>query len=433
MIWKRNFRRLSTLYDRMIYLVEPDLNFDMYFNDLSATKRLLECRGIMPNVNLNALRSDYFNWKQLKCEQEKLQNLHTCLMKLCTERNDEKSENGCTSDEFIRLQDCITQLKSINKEISRTEKVIETCLALPNDLDVETPIGNEEKQLLKYEGKFLKQCEHENLLQRKGWLFSKNAPYQCFLSGRAAIALDLLEQFVTSVFSNAKLTFISPSYFVRTPVLEACLMSINDFLQIEEKEYGAYDSAVTLNVVGHSLLAYLCLFTRRAVPSNVCLPLKLYSFGNSYKNNKKNSEKPNSVLLQCNQSRVLTAFALTDSSESVSIIMKEISEQIVNIFKSLDIDYACYRQPSKKLLPSQRSSISFRIQTCASQSEHDTATVSDYGTFLSRRLRIMTEDKNYLHCVYSEINIFCLLASFIERWWSEQDQSTLPPQNASRM
>ncbi|KAL1226712.1 Serine--tRNA synthetase-like protein Slimp [Trichinella spiralis] len=217
------------------------------------------------------------------------------------------------------------------------------------------------------------------------------------------------------------------------PILEACLMSISDFLQIEEKEYGANDSAVTLNVVGHSLLAYLCLFTRRAVPSNVCLPLKLYSFGNSYKNNKKNSDKPNSVLLQCNQRRVLTAFALTDSSESVSVIMKEISQQLVNILKSLDIDYACYRQPSMKLLPSQRSSISFRIQTCASQSEHDIATVSDYGTFFSRRLRIMTENKTYLHCVYSEINIFCLLASFIERWWSEQDQSTLPPQNAPRV
>ncbi|KFD67875.1 hypothetical protein M514_00275, partial [Trichuris suis] len=390
------------------FIVQPDLNFDRYFIDLKRLQQLLANRGI-EELDVNTLYNCYDQWKRLKVGEGKLKEASDHLL------------SNATPEESIET--CRSRLKQVRQRLREFDALIETLQQLPNDLDVRTPIGDCPRLLRCVGKKKALLCDHGELLSQKGWLFLKREQFQCFLIGRGCDMLTTLERYVLNMFAASEFNLISPPHLVRAAVVRTGAAPSNSHLCVQNSSCSHTDDQ-SLYLVGHSIFPYLALLTRRSLSKKMSLPVKLFSIGNAYCNDLQDTSLDED-LFSFRQSRTLTAFVILDCVDSLNDTMNSLLGLVEKTLTDLDIQASVWQVPSKLLAKAESARVNVTT-TSHKGIEHCLASVSNYGDYLSRKLRMMCQPDKYMQCLYLEINLHRLLAAIIEQWWSLENCSRLP-------
>ncbi|CDW57933.1 hypothetical protein TTRE_0000623301 [Trichuris trichiura] len=389
-------------------MVQPDLNFDRYFVNLKRLRQLLSNRGL-EELDVNTLSASYDQWKRLKIGEEKLKETAERLL------------SSATPEENI--ENCRSHLQKARKRLREFDDLIKALQQLPNDLDVRTPVGDYPRLLRCIGKKKMSLCNHDELLSQKGWLYLKREQFQCFLIGRGCDLLTSLEHYVLSMFAGSKFSLISPPHLVRAAVVHTGAALSDSHLCIQNSSCNCADEQ-SLCLVGHSIYPYLALLTRRSLSKKMALPIKLFSIGNTYCNDLQNISFDED-LFSFRQSRSLTAFVILDSADPLNDKMMFLVGLVERMLTDLEIQASVWQVPSKLLAKAESARINFTTPSHKGM-EYCLANVSNYGDYLSRKLRMMCHPGKYMQCLYLEINLHRLLAAIIEQWWSLDDCCALP-------
>uniref|UniRef100_A0A5S6QXD1 Uncharacterized protein n=1 Tax=Trichuris muris TaxID=70415 RepID=A0A5S6QXD1_TRIMR len=389
-------------------MVQPDLNFDRYFSDLNKLRNLLASRGV-EGVDVATLSSSYDKWKRLKVSEEKL--------RVACERLPEGASTGET------LEQSHGKLKQVRGQLKEFDVLVKTVQQLPNDLDAATPVGDRKRLLRFIGGKNELLCDHGELLSQKGWLVVKGEPYQSFLVGRSCDLLSRLEQYVLGIFARSGFSLISPPHLVRAAVVRTGAAFSDSHLSLQTSSCDGTDDR-NLCLVGHSVFPYLGLFTRRSLSERMHPPVKLVSTGNTYSSDLQDSSF-DVDLFSVHQSRALTAFVILDCAKSLLATTACLLDLIEKILVDLHIQANMWQVPSKNLATAESARIDVSVRSHKAV-EQCLATVSNFGDYLSRKLRMMCRPDTYMQCLYMEINLHRLLAAVIEHWWSLKNCDELP-------
>lgn len=302
----------------------------------------------------------------------------------------------CCSNFYFLADSQIESLKEKGKEVRNSLHIlrdslypiesdfIEQFLELPNELDPRCPLNEHERVLFRF-GEKLNVNDKVNHLDYKSVKFTNKFNYY-FLDDVAAFDFEFSYKCFDH-FLNQNYSPITNADFTKRVLTEAFGSQISKYEKIQEEPIQVNFQQLTGCGSIESFLGYFAKLT--TFPS--MFPIKLVSMGKSYEKSKSPIDEGVYNANQSNRVQML----ICHNSQNSDLIMEEILNNIVDIYKTLNIHFKIVYLPAKDLEASEALCASIQMYSPYYEKYFEIGRISDYKNYISKRMLFnIKENKN---------------------------------------
>lgn len=258
------------------------------------------------------------------------------------------------------------------------ERMMESCLALPNDIHPRTPPADH--QIVSQSDNFAsQQLPVDHLVAGKN-LIDYRGPSWYYLQNSAAIFDLALMNYFLDGLKNSGFSAMVPPDFCHAAIVEGCGTRPEDSIRLEPTKE-------SMHLVGGASLFPICAYyAKKALPVN-CLPARHVVGGKKYVLGK------GPGLFGAWQRTSVDYFGLTSNSTDLEKLMDATLEQLTGLYKNLGWDYRLVYVSAPNLKPWESFRASFQMFSTSLKQEVEVGSLSLSGTFLSERISMEYEEK----------------------------------------
>jgi seryl-tRNA synthetase len=412
--------RLSTLYlsgsegttNPAFVIADIDDAEDRLDVDRQEMERNLKVRGI-ESIRVEEMSEKFARLRAVTSEYEKL----------CAERavlalkfkDTPEAEVVAAKKRIEPLKDEQRQLGSEKYELEKSA-VLPFLLDLPNTLHPRTPAH--ENQRLPNKGSRLSAPpdwsfdtqDHISLAADELDFCPASSDAAYYLFGRLAqLEMTLGWRAQDHLLGTGKYGMISGPDTVKSIVLEGCGVDCHSELAMAPmKEIKDKDSGHGQFLVGSaSLYSLVAHWSKNVITRPSVLPLSFFSLGRRYRP-RPTSEHPVN-LFTTQQSTAVELLTVCDNLDSAELQVQAMIDTIVQFYDDLGVHFQLMAVAAPGLNKAERHRVSVRMKSSSRGTGVDkdgyveVGCVSDYGTYISRRLMLKSEynqaDMRNLHVV----------------------------------
>lgn len=339
--------------------------------------------------------AEYFEWLAKEQAENETKRVDLQEQMKSAEVNAEKMEVLKQAQ-----RDCRVKAKSIkNARWELEESVVLPYLLLPNELDPDTPVGQDDRVLEEF-GTRLKLANNEDhvTLSLASGELELTGPQNYYLLGQLAhLELELLSK-AQWAFQNAGMDMIACPDIVRSFVAEGCNpQGFADPLAAlafsASSDFGDLKSGSGAHLVGAaSIDAMASFFVKHLIINPDILPVNYLSVGRQYIAANAKLE-PFSLFNSCQNSTV-AFMSLSDDLENMQDQFEAIREQIKQFYDQLGYHYRMVAVAAHKLAPAQTYRLAIEMYSPAKDCYIEVGGIGVYRDYLSKRLMLKHQQGN---------------------------------------
>lgn len=367
----------------------PHVDLDTRLCDIDTLGKNLTYRGM--KMDLRQLRKD---WDQLKSAREYKAVLDKerlmASAKFQSLKDARVAENITT--EITKIKD---KIKMVTKEIWELEKVaILGGLSLPNDINAETPITDEEK-IVHVFGNKPDTGEispgHLEVAEKLGLVEYFDSSYYFLKDDAAQFELSISYLFMDKLRACGFVP-MSNSDFGKSITVEGVGLNPRDANSVFtlEKDADMVDPIARLHLIGGASLASFCAYHAKTLTRTDHLPLRYVTMGRHY-----NPESCESLpgLFSTWQSSAVETFVVTKDTETAVREFNEGLQTAIGLYESLGYHFRVEYLPPKSLKSWESLRASFQMFSRNLDCYIEVGSLSLCDDYISKRLLMCYETK----------------------------------------
>ena len=337
--------------------LKPHVDLDNRFKDIET---------LCKNVALRGLKIDV---KQLKSSWDHLQGVRKYKASLEKERlmNSAKFKAAQTSrlmEEFTAESSQLKEkLRSATKEMWEWEKkAVIGGLSLPNDLNSETPVLEDEKIVHEYGQRPDSRDaspSHLEVSRKLGLVEYYDASYYFLKDEAAQFEMGISYLFMDKLKADGFIP-MSNSDFGKSITVEGVGLNPRDATSVFtlEKDANMIDPIARLHLVGGASLVSFCAYHARSVAQFKRLPLRYVAMGRHYNPDSNNSLQG---LFSTWQSSAVETFVATADSDTAMTEFRRELKTAIDLYESLGYHFRVQYLPPKNLKQWESLRASFQM------------------------------------------------------------------------
>lgn len=391
-------------------VLRPKLDYKNRLADRNELDTNIMRRDLSASINIDDL---YEKWNVYKSELKKKRGILARIDHWNNMLSKEHTMVSSTNENEKNLIDYRQRLKNALSDLDRIENaedpLAQSFLILPNKISEQTP--DREHIQMNFGEKsihdFGHHLQYEHLIE-----YHENTIH--YLMGDAAKFDFLFTLNCIEYFQQNNYTLFSNPDFIKTALIEAAAISLNNVFQLDEQFHEQCTNL--LHLVGKgSMMSYLGFAAKYKINRSV-LPVRFVSSGKIYKPITKN----NFGLFETMQSTAVEIF-LAGTKEQIENEFDKVLKQICHIFESQNIHFRVVYLPANRLQLAECFSASIEMFSPHLKKYIEIGRLSNYSDFLSKRImfRLDKDDQdNVMHMMHvlsgTVCNVTKLLAIILE-------------------